>query len=70
MTISVNKCSLSLVADPGQNRDSCIISNSRICRLIIKNQISLPELVEIYGSGNPCNAFFGDKEYQPSNFAL
>ena len=70
MTISVNKCSLSLVADPGQNRDSFIISNSRICRLIIKNQISLPELVETYGSGNPCNAFIGDKEYQPSNFAL
>ena len=61
MKISVNKCSLSLVADPGQNSDSCIISNSRICRLIIKNQISLPKLVEIYGSSNPCNVFIGDK---------
>ena len=34
-----NKCSLTLVdvADSGQNSENCIISNSRICRAIIKN---------------------------------
>ena len=67
-----NKCSLTLVdvADPRQNSESCIISNSRICGAIIKNQLSLPELVEIYGSGKACNVFIGDERFQPCDFAL
>ena len=59
MAISVNKRSLSLVADPGQNSDSRIIWNSRIYHPIIKNQINLPEPVEIYGSGKACNVCIG-----------
>ena len=67
-----NKCSLTLldIADPGQNSESCIISSSRICRAIVKNQLSLPELVEIYGCGKACNVFIGDKGFQLCYFAL
>ena len=72
LAMSNNNCSLTLtdVGDPGQNNDSCIISDSRICRPFIKNQLNLPELVKIYGSGKAYNVFIGDEGYQPSDYAL